>query len=256
VTEPAGNADGTGEVVVIGGTAGIGDQLARHYAARGSRVTLTGRDKDRAAAAADQVARGAGGQVGKWAGEPAGRVRGVALDLSRPEDIAGALAEVGPVSRVVLSAIDRDQNTVAGYDLDAARYLVTLKLLGYTEVVHALLPRFVPGAAVLVFGGQARVRPYPGSLTVSTVNGGVEGMVRAMAVELAPVRVNAIHPGIVGDSPYWAARPPEVLQAILDRTPARRLATMADVVDAAVFLLENPAVDGANLVVDGGWVLM
>ena len=256
MTAPAGNADGTGEVVVIGGTAGIGQELARHYAARGSHVTLTGRDKDRANAAADRLTGSAGEPVGKWAGERAGRVRGVALDLSRPEDIAGALAEVGPVGRVVLSAIDRDQNTVAGYDLDAARYLVTLKLLGYTEVVHTLLPRFTPGASILVFGGQARVRPYPGSLTVSTVNGGVEGMVRAMAVELAPVRVNAIHPGIVGDSPYWAARPPEVLEAVRARTPAGRLASMADVVDAAVFLLENPAVDGANLVVDGGWTLV
>lgn len=237
MTEPG---EARGEVVVIGGTAGIGHEIAGRYAARGSHVTLTGRDKDRAAAAADQI----------------GRARGAALDLSRPEDIAGALAEVGPVSRVVLSAIDRDENTVAGYDLDAARYLVTLKLLGYTEVVHTLLPRLTPGASILVFGGQARVRPYPGSLTVSTVNGGVEGMVRAMAVELAPVRVNAIHPGIVGDSPYWAARPPEVLEATRARTPTGRLATMADVVDAAVFLLENPAVDGANLVVDGGWVLL
>jgi NAD(P)-dependent dehydrogenase (short-subunit alcohol dehydrogenase family) len=239
------SAPGSGEVVVVGGTAGIGREIARHYARRGRQVTVSGRDEDRAAATAVELAAGARGGV----------VRGVAVDLSRPDGIAAGLAEVGPVSRVVLSAIDRDQNTVAGYDLDRARYLVTLKLLGYTEVVHTLLPRFVPGAAVLVFGGQARARPYPGSLTVSTVNGAVEGMVHAMAVELAPTRVNAIHPGIVGDSPYWRSRPPEVLEATRARTPAGRLATMADVVDAAVFLLENPAVDGANLVIDGGWLL-
>lgn len=246
MTDPV---EAPGEVVVVGGTAGIGRAIAGHYARAGHPVTISGRYPERAAAVAAELATGPAGGTG-------GRVRGLAVDLSRPDGIAAALAEVGPVSRVVLSAIDRDQNTVAGYDLDAARYLVTLKLLGYTEVVHALLPRFVPGAAVLVFGGQARARPYPGSLTVSTVNGAVEGMVHAMAVELAPVRVNAIHPGIVGDSPYWQARPPEVLEAARSRTPAGRLATMADVVDAAVFLLENPAVDGANLAVDGGWLLM
>lgn len=236
-------AEVTGEVVVIGGTAGIGLEIARHYATAGSPVTVTGRDEKRAATVAAELAESTGGTV-----------RGAAVDLSEPDGIAAALAGVGPVAHVVLAAIDRDENTVAGYDLAKARYLVTLKVLGYTEVVHTLLPRFAPDASVLVFGGQARNRPYPGSLTVSTVNGAVEGMVNAMAVELAPVRVNAIHPGIVGDSPYWEGRAP-VLEATRSRTPAGRLATMSDIVHAAVFLLENPAVDGAVLPVDGGWVL-
>jgi NAD(P)-dependent dehydrogenase (short-subunit alcohol dehydrogenase family) len=68
--------------------------------------------------------------------------------------------------------------------------------------------------------------------------------------------VNAIHPGIVGDSPYWSARPPEVLDAIVARTPTGRLTTMADIVGAVVFLLENNAVNGQSLSVDGGWLLL
>ena len=74
-----------------------------------------------------------------------------------------------------------------------------------------------------LFGGQALRRPYPGSTTVTTVNGGVTGLVHTLAVELAPIRVNAIHPGIVGDSPYWAGKPPEVLEAVRARTPIGRL---------------------------------
>ncbi|HSK53765.1 MAG TPA: SDR family oxidoreductase, partial [Jiangellales bacterium] len=103
--------------------------------------------------------------------------------------------------------------------------------------------------------GRAKDRPYPGSTTVSTVNGGVVGMVNAMATELAPIRVNALHPGIVGDSPFWAGKPPEVLEGYRSRTPTGRLATMADIVGAVDFLLLNQGVNGVQLYVDGGWLL-
>jgi NAD(P)-dependent dehydrogenase (short-subunit alcohol dehydrogenase family) len=85
------------------------------------------------------------------------------------------------------------------------------------------------------------------------VNGGVVGLVNALALEIAPIRVNALHPGIVGDSPFWEGKP---LDAVIARTPTKRLTTMADVVDATVFLLENRAVNGVNLYVDGGWMLL
>ena len=78
---------------------------------------------------------------------------------------------------------------------------------------------------------------------------------RTLAVQLAPVRVNAIHPGIVGDTPEWAGKPPEVLENVRARTPLGRLVTTAEVVDACEFLLENGAVNGVNLELDGGWML-
>jgi NAD(P)-dependent dehydrogenase (short-subunit alcohol dehydrogenase family) len=229
-----------GCVIVVGGSSGLGREVARRFVERGGDVVVSSRDPVRAAAVA---------------GELGGGALGVQLDLAEPERIAGALAAVGPVRHVVLTAIERDSNTAAQYDIAQALQLVTLKLVGYTEVVHALLPRISPDGSVLLFGGQAKERPYPGSTTVSTVNGGVVGLVNTLAVELQPIRVNAIHPGIVGDSPYWAARPPEVLQGVLARTPTRRLVTMADVVAAVEFLLDNRSINGVNLPVDGGWLL-
>jgi NAD(P)-dependent dehydrogenase (short-subunit alcohol dehydrogenase family) len=80
-------------------------------------------------------------------------------------------------------------------------------------------------------------------------------MVRAFATELAPVRVNAIHPGIVGDSPAWAENA-EMLERVKERTPTGRVVTMDDVASAALFLLENRSVNGVNLAVDGGWVIL
>ena len=229
-----------GSVVIVGGTRGIGREIAAVFAGRGREVVLTGRD----GANAQQVASEIGGNA-----------RGVALDLEQPREIAGRLSDVGPVDHLVLVAIDRDANTAKDYDLERALALVTLKLVGYTETIHALLPKMGEDASILLFGGLAKDRPYPGSTTVSTINGGVTGMVHTLAVELGPVRVNAIHPGIVGDSPMWRDNE-AMIENVTKRTPIGRPVTMDEVVGAAVFLLENRGVSGVNLAVDGGWLLL
>jgi NAD(P)-dependent dehydrogenase (short-subunit alcohol dehydrogenase family) len=208
---------GDGAVVVIGGSAGIGRAIAEHYAGAGREVVISCRDED----------RGAG--------------------------IAAALADLGPVEHLVITAIDRDDNNVREYDIEGAINLATLKLVGYTEVIHTLVDRLGDDSSIVLFGGLAKDRPYPGSTTVSTVNGGIVGMVVTLATELAPIRINAIHPGIVGDSPYWKDKS---LDHILARTPTKRLVRMADIVDAVRFLLENPSVNAIDLRVDGGWMIM
>ena len=230
-----------GSVVVIGGTSGLGLEVARHYAKQGREVVLSGRDQGRAEAAAADVG---------------GTARGVALDLAEPAELADRLAGVGGVGHLVLAAIERDENKVHSFDLDGATRLATLKLVGYAETIHQLAPRMDPGGSVVLFGGRAKDRPDPGSTMVSTVNGGVTGLVHSLAVELAPIRCNAIHPGIVGDSPYWSAKGEPALEPVRQRTPSRRLVTMEDIVGAVVFLLENRAVNGENLHVDGGWLLL
>jgi NAD(P)-dependent dehydrogenase (short-subunit alcohol dehydrogenase family) len=228
-----------GSVVIVGGTRGIGRELARAYSGRGDEVVITGRDADAAETAARET----------------GSAAGLALDLTRPAEISERLAGVPDVARLVLVAIDRDANTARDYDVARALALVTLKLVGYTEVVHALASRLTGGASILLFGGLAKDRPYPGSTTVSTVNGGVTGLVRALAIELAPIRVNALHPGIVGDSPMWKDDA-AMIERVTARTPIGRPVTMAETVDAAMFLLENGAMNGVNLDVDGGWLLL
>ena len=230
-----------GAIVIIGGTSGIGRALAESYAGRGRRVVVACRDTGRAEQAA---------------GEIGGATTGIAVDLSKPAEIAGAVAGVKDVEHLVLAAILRDDNRVREFDLAGAMQLVTMKLVGYTEAIHALLPEMQEHASILLFGGLAKDRPYPGSTTVSTVNGGITGMVRTLATELAPIRVNALHPGIVGDSPAWEGKPPAVLEAVRARTPLGRLITMTEVAGACEFLLENGAVNGVNLAVDGGWLLM
>jgi NAD(P)-dependent dehydrogenase (short-subunit alcohol dehydrogenase family) len=229
-------------IVIVGGTSGIGLEIARDTIARGDRVVITGRDQART----EEIAATLGPEAS-----------GVALDISEPSAIAGQLQSIGRVNGLVLAAIDRDQNTIREYSFERAIRLVTLKLVGYAETVHALVDRLEPSVdtGIVLFGGRAKDLPYPGSTTVSTINGGVVGLVNTLALELAPIRVNALHPGIVGDSPFWAGKPAGVLEQYQKRTPGGELVTMADVVDATQFLLRNRGVSAVNLYVDRGWAI-
>lgn len=229
-----------GTTVIVGGTRGLGRHLAERLAERERPVLITGRDGSHA----QSVAREIGGAT-----------TAVSVDLTEPSQISRAFAQLDVVDHVVLAAIERDSNSVREYDIERALRLATMKLVGYTEVLHCLHSRMHEDTSVLLFGGQAKERPYPGSTTVTSVNGAVTTMVRTFAIELAPIRVNALHPGIVGDSPTWV-NAAETLTAVKARTPTGRLVTMEDITDAALFLLENRAVNGVNLAVDGGWLMM
>lgn len=227
-------------ILVVGGSQGIGLELAKDLVAAGDTVIITSRSQEKA----DAVAA----ELGPLAS-------GVALDVSEPEGIAEQLASVGELDGLVLGAIERDANTVRDYDIARARRLITLKLIGYTETVHALLDRLRPSVdtGIVLFGGRAKDAPYPGSTTVSTINGGIDGLMNTMALELAPIRVNALHPGIIGDSPFWASKPDGVLAGYESRTPGGELAEMGDIVDGVKFLLFNRGVSAHSLNVDRGW---
>lgn len=227
-------------ILIVGGSAGIGLELARELISDGDEVILTSRSADSADHVAAELGDGASG---------------IALDVSEPEQIADSLSVVPKLDGLVLGAIERDANTIREYDIARARRLITLKLIGYTETIHTLLDRLEPSVdtGIVMFGGRAKDAPYPGSTTVSTINGGVDGLMNTLAHELAPIRVNSLHPGIIGDSPFWAAKPDAVLDGYRQRTPGGELATMADIVDATKFLLFNRGVSAHSLNVDRAW---
>lgn len=226
-----------GSVVVIGGTSGLGRDLARYYAVRGRHVVVTGRDRDRAAAAAAEIG---------------GDTHGLGVDLTDLDSIGDSLAGIGRVEHLVLAAFFRDRNTVREFEPSSGRDLLTIKPLGYIHVVHALHPRLLPTGSILIYGGGLKDRPQVGTLTVSTANAAMEGLTRALAVELKPVRVNAIHPGMVADSPFWARQPEEFKEGIRAKTPTGRYIAMQEVTETAVLLLENPAINATNVDVNGG----
>lgn len=220
--------------VVVGGSSGIGRFLAERFAGRGDDVVVS----SRSAATAEDVARAIGGSA-----------RGIALDLSQPSGLEAALKGVDEVDNLVVTAIEQGAHSLQDFDIESATRAVTIKLVGYTELVRVLRPRLRPAGSVVLFGGMAKDRPYPGSIIVTAFNRGVSGVVHALVTELAPHRINAVHPGVVGDSPKWrdVADHPH-----LARTPIGRLVTMDEVADAVDFLLRNSGVNGQDLMVDGG----
>src|SRR5437764_5469527 len=141
-----------GSVVIVGGTRGLGRELAQFYAGRGRDVVITGRDAAAAAVCAAEIG---------------GATRGLGLDLADPETIGDRLSDVGDVEFLVLAAIERDSNTVKDYDIAAAMRLVTLKVVGYTETIHALLAQMDRDSAVRIYAAHPRDRPYPRPTTVA-----------------------------------------------------------------------------------------
>jgi NAD(P)-dependent dehydrogenase (short-subunit alcohol dehydrogenase family) len=198
-------------------------------------VVITSRDLARAEEAAAKVK---------------GTARGLAVDLSKPARIADALAGVGEVDNLVLIGIEQVPNTLANFDIEAATRVVTIKLVGYIETVRVLRPRFRPGASVVLFGGLAKDKPYPGSTMVTVFNPGVSGVAKTLAIEIAPHRVNAIHSDIMGDSPKWRG-----VNLPHATPPIGRLVTMDEVAHATEFLLTNTGVNAQDLVIDGGFMV-
>ena len=175
------------------------------------------------------------------------------FDLAEPHTIAAALADVGPVRRLALAAIDRDQNTVDDYDIDRAIRLVTLKLVGYTAVV---VRRSASGcrrrrrsccSAAWPRSGRTRDRRRSRPSTAAS-----SGLTRTLVEELRPVRVNSIHPGVVGDSPYWSEKPAAIAK-YTSETPTGRLARCTRSSTPRCSCSRTAAVNGVELIVDGGW---
>ena len=228
--------DKPGTVVVVGGTCELGKHLAIHYANKGYPVIVTSRDLGRAQTTASEIG---------------GNCTGLAVDLANPHEIASALAAVEDVRHLALVALHRDENKVREYNIDEAIKLVTLKLVGYTECVHVLAPRMREDSSIVIFGGLARNQPYPGSTTITTVNGGVSTLINSLALELSPIRVNAIAPGLI-DTPLLGEYRGEAAKWAEDKLPVRRIGLAEEVAQAVVLVMTNGFITGEVLHIDGG----
>ena len=227
-------------VLVIGATQGTGLALAAEYARRGAAVVITGRSAERAQQVATELTV-----------ETGGAVTGLALDLSDPAGIPEALAPVDTVDRLALVGMVRDFNTLANFNIDRATVLATTKVVGYATVTATLAARLSADASLLLFGGVSKDVPYPGSTTLTAVNSAVDGLVRTLSVELAPIRVNSIHPGAIVDTPFLREND-QAKSLARSMSLASSLGTMHDIVDGCLFLLENPIANVISLSLDGG----
>jgi NAD(P)-dependent dehydrogenase (short-subunit alcohol dehydrogenase family) len=228
-------------VVVVGGTSGIGLPLARAAHALGCKLTVTGRGAERVAGVAKSIGAG---------------VTGRHVELDDAASIRAGLADGPPIDHLVLVPIDQLATSIKDFNVAGANKALQVKLTGYIEAVHTLLPRLKPTSSIVLFGGLAKAKPYPMSTMITVANAGLVGVMKSMVIELAPIRVNSVSPGLVADSPKWdatvKAETNAFINAMVARTPSRYLTTMHDVIHAVFFLLDNRAVNGVDLELDGG----
>lgn len=223
------------DLLIVGGGSGIARALAADAVAEGATVTLAGRDPQRLAPVAAAVG-----------------VATARIDLTDEASIAAFAAASGSLDHVVSLAAAPANGPVGELDRDAVHTAFDAKVIGPLLLAKHLAP--VVRGSFLLFSGVAAWRPAPGRSVMATTNGTVAFLAEALAVELAPVRVNALSPGIV-DSGQWdrlGDGKDAFLAATAAANPTRRTGTPAQLSAAARSLLTNPFVTGTTLHVDGG----
>ena len=231
-------------VVVIGGSAGIGLETARLTRAAGAEVVLTARDAERL------------GGVGKELGA-AGTSAFDATDFPRLHGFFNELS--GPIDHVLVTGPGPYYAPLAELDLDKARRDVESHLLLPIEVARSAMGKVRPGGTLLFMGGTGGRHSAPGFTIISALTAALPALVRNLALELAPIRVNLIAAGFV-DTPLSAAILGEQLEArrkqLRATLPVRRVIGPADIAALAVHLMANTAVTGATFDIDGGQQLV
>lgn len=231
------------DIVVLGGTSGIGFAVASAAAARGFKVTVVSRRRS---------------SVDKAVAELTGAT-GAVVDLDAPYAVAEFFASHGEFDHLVYTAGEPlSLMPVDTLDLDAARDLFGVRYFGALAAVKAAVPHLRPGGSITLTSGTAAVRGGHGWGVGASICGAIEALARSLAVELAPLRVNAVAPGVVR-SPLWQRMPEADRERMYADTgaeiPAGRVGEVEDVARAYLYCVTQHWATGTVVTVDGGTVL-
>jgi len=226
-------------VLVIGRGSGIARAVAVAARDAGAHVVAAGRDQEKLS--------------GAYAGEPG--ISTEAVDVTDEESIAALGKRLGTVHHVVSTASARARGRVADLDRDALRLSFDTKVLGPLMLAKHLASRMSDGGSFVIFSGVAATKITVGTLGVAITNAAADTLARSLALELAPIRVNAISPGVI-DSGAWDALGEEGKAAyyahMSDINPARRIGTTDDVANTVLFAMSSTFLTGQTLHIDGG----
>lgn len=232
---------GRGRVVIIGGSSGVGLAAARHLAAAGAEVVITARDPKRLAAARDSID---------------GAVSASSFDARDGEALTTFFAGTGPFHHLVL-AMSSGSAFGPFSELDEGRFRATFenKFWPYVNAARAALDTLAPEGSITFVAGSAARKAGRGMSAIAATNGALVALVRPMALELAPLRVNAVCPGLL-DTPYWDGVPDARRQEMFDwsaaHVPVGRVGTAEDIAHAIAFLIDNTFTTGTILDCNGG----
>ena len=231
--------------VFVGGSSGIGLASAQAVAAEGARVVIGGRSEPRLRAAAERIG---------------GRVEAHTVDITDEASVARFFDAVGPLDHLVISAAGAAMGRFRDLDVAVARHFVDSKFWGPYVVARRAVPQIRGTGSITFFSGAAGSRATPGFSCGSAINAAIETLARTLAVELAPIRVNVISPGLI-DTPVWesfvsSAERDALFTETAAKLPAGRIGRPEEVADAVLFLVRNEYTTGTTLFVDGGYLQM
>ncbi|MGM4982270.1 MULTISPECIES: SDR family oxidoreductase [Rhizobium] len=230
-------------ILIVGGSSGMGLALARRTLAIGAEVIIVGRNEDKLKRTGAELQSAA--------------LSTVAADITQEGQVADLFERVGRLDHIVSTAADIEgaYELLPSLDLRAAQKVVESKFYGPLLLAKYGVPVLSPAGSITFTSGIAAYRPAARGSVVAAVNAGLEGLVRALAVEVAPIRVNAVSPGWV-DTPIWTFvagdKKDETLSAMAKRLPVGRVGQPEDIADAISFLMGNAFTTGTILHVEGG----
>jgi NAD(P)-dependent dehydrogenase (short-subunit alcohol dehydrogenase family) len=227
-------------VVVVGGSSGSGLATAELARREGAAVTIASRNSDRVKAAAAKAG-----------------AAGIVADVTSDDSVAALFKQCGPVDHVVVSAAQLRSGPFRTVPMDDVRDTMESKFWGAWRVARAADVK--PGGSLTLVSGFLSVRPRPAAAITAAANGALESLTRALALELAPVRVNCVSPGII-DTPIRAAMPEtarrDLLGKIAATLPVKRVGVGEDVAQQILAFMLNGFATGSVIYLDGGNLLL
>jgi NAD(P)-dependent dehydrogenase (short-subunit alcohol dehydrogenase family) len=232
-------------VVVLGGSSGIGLAVAKQAALQGANVVIASSSAERVQKAVESVG---------------GKAQGQAVDLSDERAVATFFAKLGSFDHLVFTAGDSlHLHDLASTHLQEARRAFELRYWAALAAVKYGSPHIRKQGSIVLTTGIAGQRPQKGWVMAASVCGTIEALTRALAVELAPIRVNAVSPGVVRTN-LWqnmdAAEREHLYESVGNSLPVGRVGEAEEVAQAYLFLMQEGFSTGQALVVDGGTVLV
>ena len=229
-------------VVILGGSSGMGLATAKAAKADGARVVIAGRSRERLQAARAVLGDG---------------VRTVALDVGDEMGTRALFSELGPVDHVFITAGAVLFDPKLAPDAASVRPALDTRFWGAFNAAKFAAANMSTGGSITFTSGTAAMRPIRGASVAGASCGAVEAFARSLAVDLAPIRVNTIQPGLI-DTPFLdtlGERRSAIIAEYSRRLPVGRVGRTEDVANAVLFLMKNGFVTGITLTVDGGGVL-
>jgi NAD(P)-dependent dehydrogenase (short-subunit alcohol dehydrogenase family) len=230
-------------IVIIGGTSGMGLATAKAAVALGAQVVIGGRSNEKLERAKKEIG---------------GKVTGFALDVGEEAQIKTFFAGVGKFDHLTTPGSTIHGGPFLTLDSASARADFQSKFWGQYLAAKYGAPLVRPGGSIVFFAGVWSQRPPLGAAVIGAINGAIESLTRGLAGELAPIRVNAVSPGLV-DTPIFAGMPPaqkeKIFRAFSEAAPVNRVGRPEEVAEAVLYLMGNTFTTGSTLYVDGGYLL-